>query len=76
MTPEKIVLELLLEARNTTNIFQQMLLHDAAEHISRLAIVMADVVDVMEACQVHGDVSDEQWAYWIEECRTALGDLS
>jgi hypothetical protein len=75
MTSEQIIIELLLAARNTTNIVEQLLLRDAAEHISRLARVTADVADVMEAYQVHGDVSDEQWTYWIEKCRAATGNL-
>jgi hypothetical protein len=71
----KIIIELLLAARNTTSIVEQLLLREAAEHISRLTKVTADVADVMEAYQVHGDVSDEQWAYWVEKCRAATGDL-
>jgi hypothetical protein len=75
MTSEQIIIELLLAARNTTNIVQQLLLRDAAEHISRLAMVTANVADVMEACQVRGNVSNEQWTYWIEKCRAATGNL-
>jgi hypothetical protein len=71
----EIIVELLLTAKNTTSTVEQLLLRDAAEHISRLARVTADVADVMEAHQVHGDVSDEQWTYWVEKCRTAMGDL-
>jgi hypothetical protein len=76
MTPGRIIIELLLAAKNTTDPVQQLLLRDAAEHISRLAMITDDVADVMEAYQVHGDVSNEQWTYWVEKCRTATGDLS